>query len=172
MAHSEALDFIRPCIISGSFTWADLGAGSGVFTLALAELLGPDAYIYAIDQSKKVLEIPSKPGIAAILPQKADFTRTIELPLLDGILMANALHYVLKKEPFLNRIVKHLKPQGHLLLIEYDRSIPNPWVPYPLTFSGFEKLCAKTNLINPKEINRRPSRYGQGEMYAALAPRG
>jgi precorrin-6B methylase 2 len=36
--------------------WADLGAGEGAFTLALADLLGPGAHITAIDKDERALK--------------------------------------------------------------------------------------------------------------------
>jgi precorrin-6B methylase 2 len=36
-------------------TWADLGAGSGAFTQALASLVGPGAVIYALDRDERAL---------------------------------------------------------------------------------------------------------------------
>jgi SAM-dependent methyltransferase len=62
----------------------------------------------------------------------ADFTRVIGLPLLDGILMANAMHYFKDKEAVLRQIHSFLKPIGTFLLVEYNVDSGNPWVPYPL----------------------------------------
>ena len=35
--------------------WADFGSGQGAFTLALAELLGPNGEIYSVDKDKRRL---------------------------------------------------------------------------------------------------------------------
>lgn len=48
MTHTEALAFLAS---AGPFhgTWVDVGAGTGTFSLALAELLGPTGNVIAID---------------------------------------------------------------------------------------------------------------------------
>ncbi len=99
MNHSDHVNLLRPAALSPGGTWADFGAGSGAFTLALRELVGPKAVIYAIDKDRGSLrelerEFRARFGDAAnlhILP--ADFARPVELPPLDGALMANSLHY-------------------------------------------------------------------------------
>jgi ubiquinone/menaquinone biosynthesis C-methylase UbiE len=168
MTHQEALSFIQDGINPGPFHWADLGAGSGVFSKAIAEILGHSGQVYALDKSSEIHNIQVPEAWADIHPIQQDFTKALELPLLDGIIMANSLHYVFKKTSFLRQVLPLLKPSGRLIFIEYDTNIPNPWVPYPLSFVSLKKLCLKVNLAPPKEIGRRSSRYGQAEMYAAL----
>ena len=64
----------------------------------------------------------------------ADFTKPIDLPPLDGIVMANSLHFVKDKAPVLALVRDMLKPSGRLLLVEYDADRGNPYVPHPLSF--------------------------------------
>ena len=79
-------------------TWADLGSGEGAFTLALADLLGTGATIFAVDRDRSALERLSM-AMRKSFPQThletriADFTRPIDLLSLDGLVIANALHY-------------------------------------------------------------------------------
>src|SRR5215210_6911182 len=80
-------------------TWADLGAGTGNFTWALRELLGAQATIYAVDRDGKAIrqqqqQLAQAPPGATIIPIQADFTHPLDLPALDGVLMANALHFI------------------------------------------------------------------------------
>jgi len=126
--------------------WADLGCGSGLFTRALASLLPDGSSIHAIDRKPLIQAgiIPGKtasvetasgkttsgPGVD-IIPVKADFiTGDLDLPPLDGILMANSLHYVADKQTFLRRIDTWLRPAAQILIVEYDtdRPIAN-WYP-------------------------------------------
>src|SRR5437870_12148953 len=76
-------------------TWADLGAGSGAFTLALADLIGPHGVIHAIDRDRGALAELRTAFVSAVPQaelrvQVADFTRRLELSDLDGIVMANS----------------------------------------------------------------------------------
>src|SRR4051794_19387824 len=96
MERSEMVALIRGGMPGPGGVWADLGAGTGNFSWALAELIGPQGTIYAIDRDAKAIRLlhqriaQADPG-AAIIPQQADLTRPLNLPVLDGVLMANAL---------------------------------------------------------------------------------
>src|SRR6202011_6205939 len=65
-------------------TWADLGAGTGAFTLALADLIGPHGVIHAVDRDRAALAELRSAFVSAV-PQAelrvhaADFTRPVEL---------------------------------------------------------------------------------------------
>ncbi|HEX6910991.1 MAG TPA: class I SAM-dependent methyltransferase, partial [Longimicrobium sp.] len=50
MKESDAIDLLRPAVHpSPDARWADLGAGTGVFTRALATLAGPSGRVFAVD---------------------------------------------------------------------------------------------------------------------------
>ncbi|MGZ3852262.1 MAG: class I SAM-dependent methyltransferase, partial [Flavisolibacter sp.] len=119
MGIKEAIDLIR-------FTqrdnprqiWADLGCGEGVFTKALASLLPGGSSIHAIDLDKRVIrKIPAEYEGVSIEKSVMDFTSdTIAFQQMDGIMMANSLHYVKDKEAFVTRMIDSLKPGGYFLL--------------------------------------------------------
>src|SRR5438034_9242640 len=76
-------------------TWADLGAGTGAFTLALADLIGPHGLIHAIDRDRGALA-ELRTAFVSALPQAelrvqvADFTRRLAHSDLDGSASADA----------------------------------------------------------------------------------
>jgi hypothetical protein len=82
MEIQEAVDLLRDAVGDSNGIWADLGAGTGTFTLALAELLGGGSTIYAVDADANAVhalgELP--PLVDPHRPVKADFTRPLELP--------------------------------------------------------------------------------------------
>ncbi len=169
MTKQEAIDLIREGWTDKGGSWADLGAGTGVFTLALSELL-ESGTIYAVDKNPHVLwSLPGSESVK-IRVEEADFTRKMDLPVFDGILMANALHYAKDPVAVLQNVLQHLKPQGTFILIEYEtqRAI-SPWVPYPIPFHKFVEIAKKVNLSKPSEIGRIPSSYGYDHIYAAKA---
>jgi hypothetical protein len=76
----------------------------------------------------------------------ADFTDSLELPPLDGAVMANALHFQRRKVDVLLQITTYLKPGAHLILVEYNVNRGNPWVPYPISYSNWEVLARSCGL--------------------------
>jgi ubiquinone/menaquinone biosynthesis C-methylase UbiE len=153
-------------------TWADLGSGQGNFTLALRELAGPDIEIYSVDYDAKSLKIQESKFHEKFPDTKIhfiaeNFLTELNLPQLDGILMANSLHFIKYKDSFLDQIKNHLKPNGRLLIVEYDTDSPNPYVPHPLSFGNLDRLLNQKG-FTVQLLGQAPSHY-QGSMYSALA---
>ncbi|GAB3931776.1 class I SAM-dependent methyltransferase [Larkinella terrae] len=174
MQLSEAIQLIRNDQISAATpsVWADLGCGSGLFTFALAHYLPAGSRIYALDQNNP-LKPEIRPNGVEVVPRQKDFVRDeLELPALDGILMANALHYVADKPGFLRKLQTYLKPNGRFLIVEYDTDKPVPtWVPYPISFASLTRLVTTAGYSTIEKLGERPSRYGTGNMYAAFITR-
>lgn len=171
MTPSDALTLLRPAVSSPSGTWADLGAGTGMFTLALQQLLGSGT-IYAVDKNPHVLWSIAGGGPAAIVVHEADFTRPLELPLLDGIVMANALHYAPDPVSALVNILACLRPGAPFILVEYETEQARPpWIPYPLPFRRFVEVALEAGLSQPEELERVASDYGHRHIYSAVSHR-
>lgn len=98
----------------------------------------------------------------------ADFTRKLTLPALDGIVMANSLHFVRKKEPILQLVRSYLRPGGQLLLVEYNADRGNMWVPYPLSYPTWEALAQQSGFSGTRLLATVPSRFF-GEIYSAAS---
>lgn len=160
---------------SAKTTWADLGAGSGTFTLALANRLVPGSSIYAVDRDARALaKIPDSHNGVIIRQHPADFVSdALPVPTVDGLLMANALHYVREKSVFLEKVKAHLSPTGCFLVVEYDTDQPNPpWVPYPLSFPSLTSLFRGIGFERVRKVGERRSIYGRANLYAVLIERG
>lgn len=153
--------------------WADLGAGEGAFTLALADLVGPHGVIHAIDRDSAALaelraaSVSSVPQ-AAVRTRVADFTKPLDIRDLDGIVMANSLHFVEDKLPVLRRVRGYLRHGGRLILVEYSSDRGNQWVPFPLTFDTWRDLAADAGFLDTRKLATVPSRYLR-EIYSALS---
>jgi len=168
MTLSEAVQLIRPGITTTDGTWADIGAGTGMFTLALMEIL-TEGKVIAVDKSPHALyKLKSTPRISLEIVD-ADFNQPLHLPTLDGIVMANSLHYAKDHLTVLKNVLACLKPGGTFILIEYDtEKVNEPWVPNPVSLEKFKSLCKKTGLNEPVEIGRKKSIYNDGEIYAVV----
>ncbi len=163
--------------------WADLGCGSGTFTLALAGLLPSGSTIEAIDLRSGIRPQTTAGGVT-IIPRSADFVADqLGLSGLDGMLMANSLHYVRDKPALLERLRACYRGSAHtsgagdttgstLLLVEYDTDRPTPhWVPYPLSFTSAARLLAAAGWSHIQKLGSHPSAFGRNQLYALLAER-
>jgi ubiquinone/menaquinone biosynthesis C-methylase UbiE len=172
MDHAEIVTLIRAGIpFQSGGTWGDFGAGWGNFTRALRELIGETGIIYAVDQDANAFqylrEAHGERGELHTLT--ADFTQPLDLPPLDGVVMANALHFVRDQSGALRRIAGYLRPGGRLVLVEYDMQLPRPWVPHPISQARFPDLIMDVGLQHPRIIGTRVSPSSGGTMYAGLA---
>jgi SAM-dependent methyltransferase len=165
----EAATLIAPAIHGAAGVWADLGAGTGVFSRALASLLGPTGRVYAVDRDPAVRRLARYDGLVAL---HADFTTELELPPLDGALLANSLHFVPVEEQarVVRRIAQLVRPGGRLVVVEYEGRAPSRWVPFPVSLERFGALVKEAGLGAPIRVGSRRSAFG-GTMYAAVAGR-
>jgi ubiquinone/menaquinone biosynthesis C-methylase UbiE len=173
MQHADHVALLRRGIPAPGGLWADFGSGTGAFTLALAELIGPEGRIYSVDRDGAALRALEKrlrarfPAVA-LSPIVADFTRPLELPPLDGLVMANSLHFHRDKEPVLRLVQSYLRPGGRLILVEYGTDRGNHWVPYPLSYQTWQDLACRVGLVGTQLLTTRPSRF-LGQIYSALS---
>jgi len=166
---------LRPANLNQGI-YADFGAGSGAFTLALRELVGLDSTIYAVDKDKYALRELEKAHSARfnttrnllLLPN--DFSRPLDIPPLDGIVMANSLHFFKDKEKILRHVQTFLKLNGALITVEYNVDSGNLWVPHPLTFETYRVLAPRAGFTEPRLLAKMPSRFLK-EFYSAVAYR-
>ena len=145
--------------------WADLGCGAGLFTEAIARLLPGGSTVYGID-IKPGLRQQTTPNGVTLVPMTANFEKSeLDLHDLDGILMANSLHYVKDKPALVKKLRAYMRPDAPFIIVEYDTDMPvSTWVPYPLSFASLTKLFPRVG-----KLGRRPSVYGRADIYAAIA---
>lgn len=169
MRIAEAVQFIQNAFFTSENPqiWADLGCGNGVFTFALAQLLPAGSTIYAVDRVSQKFSAQIENGVN-IHFIKADIEKSeLHLPKLNGIIVANALHYVKKQSSKIIQLEEHFEQNKKFIIIEYDSTFSNQWVPYPIPFSTLKQLFPSDKYEITK-IAERSSIYGQGNMYCAL----
>ena len=173
MTHEDHVNLVRGGISGPGGVWADLGSGTGAFTLALADLIGPEGTIYSVDKDRGALREQERamrvrfPG-TTVHYVAADYTHPLDLPLLDGVVMANSLHYQRDKAPILQMVRGYLRPGGRLVLVEYNADSGNMWVPHPVSYGTWEALARRNGFAETRLLARVPSRF-LGEIYSAIS---
>ena len=173
MNHSDLVALIRDGVPPGGGRWADLGAGEGAFTLALADLLGPGAHITAVDRDAGALrhlaaEVSRRYPATRIDTLRADFGKPLAAGPFDGVVMANSLHFQKDKRPALHNVREALRPGGRLVIVEYGADRGNMWVPYPFSYPTWETMAAEAGFVRTRLLASRPSRF-LGSLYSAVS---
>ena len=173
MNHQDHVALLRPLVPATGGRWADFGSGDGAFTLALREIIGPAGEIFSVDKDKGRLagqrhNFHSQFPASKVRWIQADFTRPLDLPPLDGIVAANALHFHRDQETLLRQWRGYLREGGRLVVVEYNVDSGNPWVPFPLSFETFRRRATRAGFAEVLRGATRPSRF-LGEIYSAVA---
>jgi SAM-dependent methyltransferase len=170
---ADAIDLLSASGVDtlGPTTWADLGCGTGTFTLALADLLSPGSTIHAMDRDGSALRsMPPEHQGVSITTHRGDFTNdTWPFADLDGILMANSLHYVDNQTPFIRHCERRMTMPRRFLIVEYDTDESSRWVPHPVSRKKFTSLFTDAGYSSIRMLRSRPSVYRRAALYAALA---
>ncbi len=108
-----------PCVTNGQMV-ADLGCGSGYYTLALAECVGPEGRVYAVDSDGKAIRALERKAeergyhnIGAHASSASDLSfikdGSIDFILANGLLCSMAPQH---HESAVNEMKRVLKPRG------------------------------------------------------------
>ena len=177
MDHRDHVGLIRQGVAGAGPVWADIGAGTGAFTLALADLLGEEGRIIAVDRDGGALAencraVAARFLAAALTTLVGDLQGQLDLPQLDGLLAANSLHFVARERqaPVVAALARHLRSGAPFVVVEYDADRGNPWVPHPFSVGRWRELAESAGLVDTVEIGRVPSRF-LGSIYAAVSRR-
>jgi ubiquinone/menaquinone biosynthesis C-methylase UbiE len=173
MDHADLVGLIRDGVAAKGGKWADLGSGEGAFTLALADLLGPGAHVVALDRDAGSLrrlgeQMERRFPATRVEILVADFMNPLNLSDLDGIVMANSLHFVRNKGPVLESVRAMLRPGGSLVVVEYGADRGNPWVPHPFAYPSWETMAAAAGFEGTRLLSTIPSRH-LGSLYSAVS---
>ena len=117
---------------------ADIGAGSGYFTIPVARAVGPTGVVWALDAAQEMLDYLD----FRVRAQKIENIRLrkvmrddaqLEPASLDTILMIDTIHYVKDRVGYARKLRQGLAPGGRLVIIDYfpKPMSERPWGPVP-----------------------------------------
>ena len=119
----EALD------LRTGMTVADIGAGSGYYTVRMARKVGAEGRVYATDIQVGMLSLLQRRAKQEMLQNIVPVLGAIDDPKLpsgslDLALMVDVYHELSSPQAFVRRLREALKPEGRLVLIEFRKEDP------------------------------------------------
>lgn len=172
MDHHDHVSLLAGTVSRGE-TWADLGAGRGAFTLALADLVGPSGTVVAVDRDGPALRANRqrlRSGFPDVqnLHLLGDIRAPLPLKALDGVVLSNVLHFQADQEAVVRLTLGYLAEGGAIAVVEYNIERPNPAVPVPVPFTRWRTLAGRAGAAKTALLHRRPSRWHR-EIYSAVS---
>jgi len=114
---------------------ADIGAGTGFFTLMMAGEVGPTGHVYAVDVAQNFVDAIRERAAAADLQNVSGVVNdqhSVQLApaSLDLAFISDTYHHFEQPRAMLAGIHRALKPGGEMVVIDFKRrpGLSSPWV--------------------------------------------
>jgi ubiquinone/menaquinone biosynthesis C-methylase UbiE len=126
------------------YTVLDMGSGTGTYSLAMAQIIGDEGRVYAVDlwaeAIEKLQERIDHLGVKNIKPLVADVSKAVPLPgeSMDLILMATVLHDLKEagvQDGALAEARRLLKRHGTFAVVEFKKMPGPPGPPISIRLS-------------------------------------
>jgi ubiquinone/menaquinone biosynthesis C-methylase UbiE len=127
-----AVDVIRALRVRRGMRIVDIGAGTGYFALPLAEAVGPEGKVYAVDLQPEMLELLREKLAAANAPRNVELLQgeaskvRLASECADLVLIANVWHEVDDQEAALREAARLLAPRGSLAVLDWRADMDSP----------------------------------------------
>jgi len=149
---------------------ADLGAGTGAYTIPLAAAVGDSGRVYAVEVQKELLQNIKSAA-------NAEHLRNIELlwgdierlgstkiadHAVDYVIVANVLFQIEDREGFMAEVKRILRPGGKLLLVDWKDSYGGmgPQPEHVIAPDTARALFERNGFSFEKEIQTGEQHYG------------
>ncbi len=112
---------------------ADIGSGSGAFSIPMARAIGPNGTLYAVDIDQAMIDFvgdrAKKEGLGNVRKVLGEYDDP-KLPVrdVDVAFFHRVLHMIDHRQAYLNAVAKYLKPDGRIVLIEKEPEDSSNWM--------------------------------------------
>jgi ubiquinone/menaquinone biosynthesis C-methylase UbiE len=157
---SEAIKALR---LQPGMVVADVGAGSGYYTVRLARVVGPTGRVYATDVQRGMLDLIERrvkeerlTNVVTVLGSDTD--PSLPAQALDVALMVDVYHELQAPQTFMRRLRETLKPSGRLVLLEFRQEDPNvPIRPeHKMSVNGARRELSADGFTFRESVERLP----------------
>lgn len=149
---------------------ADIGAGSGFYSLAAAKAVGGNGKVYAIDVQKDLLSrIKNEAQRLHVNNLEVVWGNAerqggtgLRENFVDAVIVANILFQIADKEAFIKEIKRILKPKGHVLLVDWQDSFGGmgPETAHVISADAAKELFEKGGLVFERRMGVGTQHYG------------
>jgi ubiquinone/menaquinone biosynthesis C-methylase UbiE len=152
----DTAKFFRELNLKKGVTFLDVACGWGSYSLAASDIVGEDGQVYAVDLWEEGILNLRKEAVAKGIQNLAAFVSDvsqnipIENDCVDVCLMATVLHDFVGDQvdrKAMKEVVRVMKPEGILVIVEYKKTDGPPGPPKPVRLS-------------PQEVGTLISAYG------------
>jgi predicted methyltransferase len=163
--YDRRLDILTALEIKPGMRVADVGAGTGLYTMLFADAVGPTGTVYAVDISESFVEAigarATEAGLKNVVPVLGQ-QKSTELPSgsVDLVFMADTYHHFEYPRSMLASIREALVPDGVVAIIDFRRvpGLSSRWVLSHVR-AGREEVIAEVEQAGFKLIDE-PLRLG------------
>ena len=113
---------------------ADIGSGSGSFSIPMAKAVAPNGILYAVDIDQAMLdhvaERARKEGVSNLRTVLGEYDDP-KLPVKNGdvAFFHRVLHMIEHRQAYVNATAKYLKPDGRIVVIDKNREdVQGSWM--------------------------------------------
>ena len=116
--------------LAAGSTVADIGAGSGYFSVRFARAVGPQGTVYAADIDKGLIqhlgERAAKEGVENLKPLLGKPDDPLLPPAsVDLVFICDVIHHIENRGPYYAKLARALRPEGRLAIVDfYKRELP------------------------------------------------
>ena len=112
---------------------ADIGSGSGAFSIPMARAIAPKGTLFAVDIDQAMIDFvgerAKKEGLGNVRTVLGEYDDP-KLPVrdVDVAFFHRVLHMIEHRQAYLNAVAKYLKPDGRIVLIEKEPEDSSNWM--------------------------------------------
>jgi ubiquinone/menaquinone biosynthesis C-methylase UbiE len=127
---------------------ADIGAGTGVFSVPMANVVGPTGMVFAVEVDEGFLPIIREKATGAGISNIQAVLGEFEDPRLprqdvEVAFFHDVLHHVERRAEYILAVASYMAPQSRMVVVDYDRNIPgNPHQNDPTLMISEEEVNA------------------------------
>ena len=112
---------------------ADIGSGSGAFSIPMARAIAPTGTLYAVDIDQAMIDFVAerakKEGVGNVRIVLGEYDDP-KLPVrdVDVAFFHRVLHMIEHRQAYINAVAKYLKPDGRIVIIEKEPEDSDNWM--------------------------------------------